>query len=422
MPIPEIPANELDLTRFVKPGDAVFWSQGTAEPLTLTEALVAQRAAIGRIGVFFGPSYSQTLQPEHADFIAFKSYCGIGSNLRLVQPGVLEILPCHYSQLSECVASGSMHCDVALLSLAQNAAGEFSAGVANDYVADAARRARVVIAEVNARLPWTFGADELRDLRIDYIVRSSCPVPELPIAAPGTIEQRIAAHASAFIGDGACLEMGIGSIPDAILASLRDRRHLGVHSGMLGDSVVDLVESAAVDNSFKPFDKGINIAGLLFGSRRLYAFADRNPALKLRPANYTHNAGVLAQIDNFTAINSAIEVDLTGQVNAEVLGGRYFGAIGGQVDFVRAANLARGGRSIIALPSTAKQDALSRIVPNLSGGVVTTLRADADIIVTEWGSAELRGCTLRERVKRIIAIAHPAHRESLELAAREFNF
>lgn len=422
MPIPEIAASELDLTRFIKPGDTVFWSQGTAEPLTLTEAIVAQRATIGNIGVFIGPSYSQTLQPEHADFLAIKSYCGIGSNQRLVQAGVLDILPCHYSQLAGWVVKGSMQCDVALLSLAQNAAGEFSPGVANDYVADAARRARVVIVEVNARLPWTHCAGELHDLRIDCIVRSSRPVPELAVSAPGVVEQRVAAHASAFVGNGACLEMGIGSIPDAILGSLRDRRHLGIHSGMLSDSVVNLIAAGAIDNSRKPFDNGVTIAGLLFGSQRLYDFADGNPGLKLRPANYTHNVSVLAQIDNFTAINSAIEVDLTGQVNAEILGGRYFGAIGGQVDFVRAANLARGGRSIIALPSTAKQDALSRIVPKLADGIVTTLRADADVVVTEWGSAELRGCTLRERAKRMIAIAHPAHRDQLQVAAREFNF
>jgi acetyl-CoA hydrolase len=423
MPIPEIAAGELDFSRFIQAGDSVLWSQGTAEPQTLTETLMRQRAAIGHFGVFIGPSYSSTLRPEHADFVAIKSYCGIGNNQKLAQAGVLDILPCHYSQLTGLVASGAVACDVVLLSLsAENSAGEFSPGVANDYVLDAARRARVVIAEVNDRLPWTFGADELRGLRIDWVVRSSRPVLELPASVPGDIENRIAAHAGSFIGDDATLEMGIGSIPDAVIASLSDRKHLGIHSGMLGDGVVDLIERGVIDNSEKSFDQGVSIAGLLFGGRRLYDFAHNNSALKLRPAGYTHNGAIISRLDRFTAINSAIEVDLTGQVNAEILGGRYVGAIGGQVDFVRGANLARGGRSIIALPSTAKNATVSRVVPKLAGSVVTTLRADADIIATEWGAAELRGCTLRERATRMIDIAHPAHREALTAAAHEFSY
>jgi acetyl-CoA hydrolase len=418
--IPEIPPGQLDLTRLIRAGDNILWSQGTAEPLELSTALVRQRAAIGRIGIFIGPSYSETLQPEHADFLSIKSYCGIGSNQRLARAGVLDILPCHYSRLPALVADGSIKCDVALLHFgAENEAGEFSLGVANDYMFDAARRARVVIAEINDKLPWTCGAGELKDLRIDFLVRTSRPVLELPPTAAGDTERRIAAHASSFIGDGAVLEMGIGSIPDAILESLADRKNLGIHSGMLGDSVVSLIESGAIDNAGKPFDRGISIAGLLFGSARLYRWAHRNPALKLCPARYTHNGAILSQIDKLVAINSAIEVDLTGQVNAEMLGGNYYGAIGGQADFVRGANLSLGGRSIIALPSTAKSDTVSRIVSRLSQGVVTTPHSDADLVVTEWGAAELRGRTLRERAKRMIAIAHPAHREQLEIAARE---
>jgi acyl-CoA hydrolase len=418
--IPEIPAGQLDLTRYLRAGDNVVWSQGTAEPLELSAALVRQRADIGRIGVFIGPSYSETLRPEHADFLSIKSYCGIGSNQRLARAGVLDILPCHYSRLPALVADSSIKCDVAFLHLAaENEAGEFSLGLANDYLLDAARRARVVIAEINDQLPWTHGAGELKEMRIDFLVRTSRPALALPPTVIGDMERRIAAHASSFIGDSAVLEMGIGSIPDAILASLADRKNLGIHSGMLGDSVVSLIESGAIDNVVKPFDHGISIAGLLFGSSRLYRWAHRNPALKLCPAGHTHNGAILSQIDNFIAINSAIEVDLTGQVNAEILGGNYYGAIGGQADFVRGANLSRGGRSIIALPSTAKSDTVSRIVSRLSQGVVTTPHSDADLVVTEWGAAELRGRTLRERAKRMIAIAHPAHREQLEVAARE---
>lgn len=419
-PIPELAANDLDLTRFVHKGDTVFWSQGTAEPLALSTVLVNQRAAIGRIELFIGPSYSNTLQPEHADYFSLRSYCAIGNNQRLAQAGVLDILPCHYSQLPGLIAKGSIKCDVALLHLsAANEAGEFSFGVTNDYLLDAARRARVVIAEINDQLPWTFGAEKLQDLRIDFLVRTSRPAIELPPAEIGDTERSIAAIATSYIGNEAVLETGIGAIPDAILASLTDRRNLGIHSGMIGDSVVGLVEAGAVTNAMKTFDRGISVAGLLFGSSRLYRFADRNPGLRLCPASHTHNGAVLGQIDNFVAINSAIEVDLGGQVNAEVLGENYYGAVGGQGDFVRGANMARGGRSIIALPSTAKKDTVSRVVSLLSAGVVTTPRSDADLVITEWGAAELRGCSLRERARRMIAIAHPAHRERLEKEAHE---
>ena len=418
--ITELTSDKIDLARIIRKGDAVLWGQGTAEPLTLSTALVAQRAEIGGVELFIGPSYSQTLKPEHADYIKFTSYCGIGNNQALAKADVLDILPCHYSKLCGMVANGTIKCDVVFLHLsAENDSGELSLGLANDYLLAAARRARVVIAEINDRLPWTYGAGELNEIRIDHIVRTSRPPLDLPSAAIGEIERRIAAHAARFIGDGAVLETGIGSIPDAVLGSLSDRKNLGIHSGMIADSVVDLVESGAVTNASKRIDRGITIAGLLFGTQKLYRHAHLNSALRLCPASYTHNAVVLSQHDNFIAINSAIEVDLSGQVNGEVLGGNYVGAVGGQVDFTRAAGLSAGGRSIIALPSTAKNHTLSRVVAGLAAGAVTTPRSDADVIVTEWGAAELRGCTLRERAKRMIAIAHPAHRERLEEAARK---
>jgi acyl-CoA hydrolase len=419
MAIPELTAGHLDLARHVRAGDSVLWGQGTAEPLTLSEALVAQRAEIGRIGVFIGPSYSRTLSPEHADTLSLKSYCAIGNNQKLAKAGVLEIIPSHYSGIPGLIANAAIACDVVFLQLAaENENGELSLGLANDYLLDAARRARIVIAEVNDNVPWTHAAGELRELRIDYLLRTSRTLVEMPPVRIGDNERKIAAHAAQFIGDGATLEMGIGSVPDAIVAALADRRGLGIHSGMLGDSVVDLVEAGAVTNANKPFDRGISVAGLLFGSEKLYRWANRNPALKLCPSNYTHGVSVLSRVDKLVAINSAIEVDLTGQVNAEMLGDDYFGAVGGQGDFVRGANLSSGGRSIVALPSTARGESVSRIVTALSSGIVTTPRSDADIIVTEWGAAELRGCSLRERARRIIAIAHPAHRERLEIAAR----
>lgn len=417
MPI-ELQADQLDLAGLVRPGDSVFWGQGTAEPLTLSEALVAQRAAIGKARIFLGVSYSETLQAVHADHLSFSSYGGMGANQRLARAGLLDILPCHYSQLPQLIASGALRCDVVFMQLsAADAKGRHSLGVANDYLLEAARRARVVIAEVNEQAPWTYGSEDLAGIRLDFVVRSARPLLELAAQPGGEIERRIATAAAQFIGDGAVLETGIGAIPDAILAALADRRHLGLHSGMIGDGALDLIEAGAVDNSSKAIDRGISTTGVLFGSSRLFRYAHRNAAIALRPSTYTHSAQVLAQLDNFIAINSAIEVDLSGQVNAELAGDNYIGAIGGQVDFVRAANASRGGRSIIALPSTAQAGKASRIVSRLAGGVTTSLRADADVVVTEWGAAELRGLTLAQRTRRMIAIAHPDFREGLEREA-----
>ena len=419
----DVAPKALDLTSILRSGDSLLWGQGTSEPLTLTEALVKQRADIGRVNVFLGPTFSDTVRPEHADHISFVSYGAFGKNQRLARAGVLDILPCHLSQLPSLIAGGAIRCDVVFIQLSSpNARGEYSLGVANDYMLEAARRARVVVAEVNDQVPWTYGGESLSQIRIDYIVRTSRPILEVPVPPVGEVEKKIATHAGQYIEDGAVLEMGIGAIPNAIMSGLRDRRDLGIHSGMIGDSVVELVEAGAISNALKPIDRGIITAGLLFGTSRLYRFANCNSALRLRPTSYTHNARVLANFENFIAINSAIEVDLTGQVNAEVVGNDYVGAVGGQGDFVRAACQSDGGRSIIALPSTARNNTVSRIVARLSGGITTTPRSDADIVVTEWGAADLRGRTISERVRRMIEIAHPAFRESLEREAHEFLY
>jgi acyl-CoA hydrolase len=415
----ELHPDSLDLSKIIRAGDTIFVSQGTAEPQTLTETLVRQRAAVGRVSVFLGPAFSQTWQPEHADFISFVSYGALGTNGRLSKAGVLDVFPGHVSQLPGLLAAGSVPCDVVFIQLsAPNAEGKYSFGNAHDYLVDAARRARVVIAEVNDQAPWTYGgAEALAKLRIDYRVRTSRPLLELKPAVVGETERRIAAYAAPYIGDGAALETGIGAIPDAILSALRDRRDLGIHTGLMGDSLVELVEAGVITNARKTIDRGLCTSGVLFGTPRLYRFAHNNPQICLQPVTHTHNVEVMGRLDNFIAINSAIEVDLTGQVNAEMAGNDYIGAVGGQVDFVRGAWQSRGGRSIIALPATAKQNTISRVVARINSGVVTTPRSDADLIVTEWGAAELRGQTLAERARRMIAIAHPDFREQLEREA-----
>ncbi len=410
-----------ELDHYIRPGDHIVWSQGTAEPLTLTESFVQQRSAFTGSTVFVGITHSTTLRPAHTDHLSFSSYCGLAQNRRLVDADVLNIIPAHCSQLPAFFSSGVIACDVVFLHISRPGPnGKPSLGIGHDYLLAAAQRARVVIAEMNDQMPWTYGSSDLDGVRIDAVVHSS---RELLEVAPGTItdtERRIARYATEFIGDGAVLEMGIGGIPDAILASLGDRRDLGIHSGMIGDSAVGLIEAGSVTNALKSVDAGVTVAGVLLGSQRLYDFARQNRGIQVRPANYTHNHKVLASIDGFTAINSAIEVDLTGQVNAECIAGRYVGAVGGQVDFVRGALAAKNGCSMIALPSTAKQGATSRIVPTL-GGPVTTLRTDADVFVTEWGAAQLKGQSLNERVRRMIAIAHPAHREALTQQARHLR-
>ncbi|HEX6959933.1 MAG TPA: acetyl-CoA hydrolase/transferase C-terminal domain-containing protein [Ferrovibrio sp.] len=410
---------DLDFARWVKPGDTILCGQGTAEPRSLTRHLIAQADRLGPLRLFLGPVFSDSFPPTAPANLAFSGYCGIGRAAQLAKAGRLDILPVHYSDLERQFAAGLLPADVVLLQLSPPRPGRrHSLGLACDYTLAAARRARVVIAEVNEQVPWLHGGEIPGDLRIDAFVAAEALPLELPGAAIGERERQIGAHVGRYIPDGATLQMGIGSIPDAIMAGLLDRRDLGIHSGMIGDGVCDLIEAGIITNARKSIDAGVSVAGVLFGTRRLYDLADDNPAIRLAPPSYTHGLAVIGRLRDFIAINSAIEVDLTGQIGAEMVDGVYVGAVGGQLDFIRGAHASAGGRSIIALPATAKGGAVSRIVTSLGSGVVTTPRSDADIIVTEYGAAELRGCTLAERARRMIAIAAPQWRDDLEKAAR----
>jgi acyl-CoA hydrolase len=269
---------------------------------------------------------------------------------------------------------------------------------------------------VNDQVPFSFGDAVLPGARIDCAVHVSRTPVEVPSATSAPTDEAIARHVAEFIGDGAVLEVGIGAVPDGVMRLLLDRRDLGFHSGMASDALVDLVEAGVITNARKPFDQGVSIAGVLIGTRRLFDWAHRNPLLGMRGPEYTHGEPVLTRIPGLVTINSALEVDLTGQVNAEQSGDHYLGGTGGQVDYVRGGARAPGGRSIIALPATAKGGKLSRIVATLSGPV-TTARSEVDVIVTEYGAAELKGQTLAERTRRLTAIAHPDFREALDGAA-----
>jgi acyl-CoA hydrolase len=273
---------------------------------------------------------------------------------------------------------------------------------------------------VNERVPFTFGDATLPAARIDCAVHVARNPVEVAPAQIGGTDLAIAKIVAGYIEDGAVLQVGIGAVPDAILRLLQDRRDLGVHSGMIGDGLVDLVAAGVVTNALKPIDPGVSITGALIGTRRLYDFVDRNPKINMRSSSYTHSEAVLSRLARLVTINSAVEVDLTGQVNAEQSGGQYLGGTGGQVDYVRAGSRSRGGHSIIALPATAKGGKISRITAALSGPV-TTARSDVDVIVTEFGAAELKGQTLAERARRLVRIAHPDFREELDQAAHNIR-
>ena len=378
-----------DLSRLIRPGDGVVIGQACSEPQTLTEALVAQRAAFSGAQLFLGVNYAGIVRPEHADHFELSSYCGAGRNRALADAGVLDIHPHPYSRLAALIRARGIPGDVVLLQVSPpNTRGEYSMGLAVDYLPSAIESARAVIAEINDRVPWTYTEKLFHKEDFALLVHSAREPAVPPPARRGEAEAAIARHAAAFIPDGATLEFGLGVLPDAVCAALSGRRSLKIHSGTIGDGVIELMRAGAVTEA---------LCGQLIGSRALFDFARENPAIRMRSTEYTHDPRVLGSIDRFVAINSAVEVDLTGQVNAEVAGGSYLGAVGGALDFMRAAGHSPGGVSLLVLPA-------ARIVRSLSGPV-STPRSEAGVIVTEKGAADLRGCTLKERARRMQAIS-----------------
>ncbi|GAA0378774.1 acetyl-CoA hydrolase [Acrocarpospora corrugata] len=399
----------LDFTSIVRPGDTVLWTPGVGEPLPLLERLLAQRHDIGGFSVLYGGAgYADLVRPEHADVISFRTLGAVGGNRVLCAAGVAAVLPCHLSDLPRLIASGVLHVDVVIAQLSENDQGALSFGPVSGYVGTAMHSARTVVAEINDQAPWTHSRHPVG--RVDIAVRTSRPLVEVASRPPSPTAEAIAGYVVDLVGDRSTVQIGIGAVPDAVAARLTHRRELGLHSGVIGDAAVDLISAGAVS--------GVSVTGALIGTRRLFDFAHGNDRIRVEPVTYTHDPGVLRQLPRFTAINSALEVDLTGQVAAEVAGRSYVGTIGGQGDFARAALASDGGRSIIALPSRTTSGR-PRIVSRIASGVVTTARADADTIVTEYGVAELCGRAIPERVRRMIAIAHPEDRETLAKQAHD---
>jgi len=394
---------DIDLSRIIGPGDGVLVGQACAEPQTLVEAFVAQRAAFSGASVFLGINYAGIVKPEHADHLRLAAYCGAGHNRALADAGVLDIHPHPYSRLGELIRSRAIRADVVLVQVSPpNAKGEHSLGLAADYLIPALQTCRAIVAEVNDQVPWTHTERLLRAADFALAVHTSRPPAMVSYGEPGELERAIGRHCAPFIPNGATLEFGLGALPEASLLGLEGRSNIRIHSGALGDGVVAPMQAGIVTEA---------AGAMLLGTRRIFDYAANNPRIRLRSSEYTHGPRVLAGIERFVAINSAVEVDLTGQVNGEVARGSYVGAVGGAPDFVRAANQSPGGVSLIVLPATAGRSA-SRIVPQLSGPA-TTPRSEAGVFVTEHGAADLRGLPLRERVKRMIAIAAPEFRAAL---------
>ena len=412
-----IAPEDLDFARLIRAGDTVGWAQATAEPVFLTRMLNAQAARCPPFRLFFALTFASDFAADHPN-VTVTAFGGASAGRRFFASGAGNVIPANISALCDLIAAGRPRIDVVLLQVSgPDAAGNYNAGLGIECLREAMAGARLVIAQLNPALPWTAGDTLIEPGMIDMLVPARHKLLELPARRIGPIERAIAGHVASLVPDRATIELGIGLIPEAVTAALGDKRGLGIHSGAIGDGVADLMASGIVDNRHKEIDPGITVTLMLMGTRRLYEFADRNPQIEIRSPRHTHDALVLGQFRRFVAINAALEIDLTGQVNAETAQGQHIGVVGGQMDFVRAANRSPEGRSIIALQSTSRDRRRSRIVARLADGVVTTPRADAECVVTEHGIAELKGRTLAERARALIAIADPNFRAELERAS-----
>jgi len=343
----------------------------------------------------------------------------IGANVRqAVQEGRADYLPMFLSEVPALFRSGNMPIDVALIQVSPpDRHGFCSLGVSVEATRSAVLSARYVIAQVNRFMPRTHGDGLIHIDNIHAFVEHDAPIPEVHAKPISDVEARIGAHCAELVEDGATLQMGIGAIPNAVLAALKDHKDLGVHSEMISDGVIDLVESGVINGRRKKIHPGKIVVAFIIGSRRLYDFVDDNPLVAALDIGYVNDPTVIRRNPKMTAINSAIEVDLTGQVCADSIGGKLYSGVGGQVDYIRGASLSEGGKPIIALPSQTKRGE-TRIVNMLKHGAgVVTTRAHVHYVVTEYGSANLFGMNLRQRARAMIGIAHPDHREALEREA-----
>jgi len=403
-------------------GAQVYLQCAAAVPSVLLDALVARAPELHDVGIVSlhteGPG--PHLAPEMAPHFRHRALF-IGPNARAaVNEGRADFVPVFLSDVPRLFDRGALPLDAVFVNVTPpDAHGFCSLGTSVEAMHAAIRAARTVVAQLNPALPRTLGESFVHVDDIDLGVAVDVPPYEHCPAPPGEVERRIGAYVAELVPDGATLQLGIGAIPAATALALGDKRDLGVHTEMFTDAVVDLVESGVVTGARKERNPGKLVTAFVLGSRRLYEFVDDNPMVEMRPVDFTNDTHVIRGFRRMTAINSAIEIDLTGQVVADSIGSRLYSGVGGQMDFIRGAALADEGRAIIALPSTAGDGSVSRIAPTLrpGAGVVTT-RAHVRTVVTEFGIAELFGASLRERANALIGIAHPDHRDRLRHEAR----
>jgi acyl-CoA hydrolase len=404
----------------------VYVHANAAFPSVLLQALTRRAGQVRNVEVMhllgFGDAYYN--RPEFAESFRHNALF-IGPNVRkTVQEGQADYIPVHISEIEDLFRDRTVELDVALLHVSTpDRHGYCSLGVAVETTLTAARCARIRIAQVNDRMPRTFGNTFMHISEFNSIVECSEPLPELQPEQPTEEHKHIARNVAGLIEDGACLQVGIGAIPNAILPYLSDRKELGIHTETLTESAIPLIEKGVITGSRKQINPNKIVLGFAMGTRDWYEYVDDNPIFEFQPSGYCNNPFIIAQNDNVVAINSAIEIDVTGQVVADSVGSRLVSGFGGQVDFIRGAARSRGGKPIIAISSTAKNGTVSRIVPRIqSGAGVVTTRADVHYVVTEYGVANLHGKNVRQRAEALTQIAHPKFREELSRQMRDMGW
>jgi acetyl-CoA hydrolase len=411
----------------IQSGNRIFFTGNCSTPIVFQKALLDRHKEIREVEVIqvldFGTD-KPYITPDMAEHIRVNNYF-IGPTARgAVNAGLADFTPVFLAEIPLLFRSGRTPLDVAIIQVSPpDQHGYCSYGIEVGVTKSAAETAGMVIAEVNPNMPRTLGDSFIHVDQINFFIEVDYPLAEVVLPEVNDIQAQIASHIAEHIPDAATLQTGIGGIPDAVLRQLTGHRNLGIHTELFSDGVMDLIEKGIITNARKTIHPGKVVAGFVVGSRKLFSFIHDNPIFELHPTEYVNDPFIIAQNDRMVSINSAIEIDITGQVCAASIGPRFYSGVGGQVDFVRGAARSKGGITVIALPSTTKGDTISRIVPQLKpGAAVTTSHNDVRMIATEFGIADLWGLSIRERVHALVNIAHPNFREDLLRYAREQHY